>query len=310
MGQSEGIDVTEQQQGNSKPGRLTLLCVHPHPDDESISCGGVLARYADAGRRTVVVTCTGGEEVDNLAGIDLGDEPLTSHRVRELEDALEVLGVEQHHWLGYRDSGMVGEASNGHPDSFHVADLEEAAHRLARIVRLEQPQVMVSDDAQGGYGHPDHIKANRVTIRALELAADPDAAIEGEPWLIAKRYVHTFGRGRLRIAHEAFLSAGVPSPFEQDDPVAGEDPPFGIEDALVTTEVDVMPWLERKRAAMAAHRSQIGGDSFFLNAPEDVVGILFGLEQFVLEHGPDPELRPETDLFAGLRPDPGGKDGR
>lgn len=278
----------------------TLLCVHPHPDDESIACGGVLARTAASGARAVVVTCTGGEEGENLAGIDLGDEDLTTHRRRELAAALAALGVSADHVLGFRDSGMAGTPPNDHPDSFHQADLEDAGLRLAAIIRAERPHVVVSDDANGTYGHPDHIKANRVTIRAVELAADASAPLDGDPWQVAKRYVHTLGRGRLLAAHRTFLEVGLPSPFG-DEPIEHEaDVPFGSPDAEVTTEIDVTAFLDRKRAALAAHRSQIGEESFFLNTPPELVDNFFGVEQFVLEAGRPGSPLPEDDLFAGL----------
>lgn len=279
---------------------LTLLCVHPHPDDESIACGGVLARYAAEGVRTVVVTCTGGEEGDNLAGIDLGEHDLATHRRRELEDALAALGVQASHQLGYRDSGMMGEPSNDHPDSFWRAELDEAATRLAAIIRAERPQVLVSDDENGTYGHPDHIKANRVTVRAVELAADPDAAVDGEPWQVTKRYVHTLSKARLFASHRALLDKGLASPFGEEEFASADDLPMGLADELVTTTVDVAGSLAAKRAAMAAHRSQIAADSFFLNVPDELAEDLFAVEQFALEVGVL-GAGPEDDLFAGLR---------
>jgi N-acetyl-1-D-myo-inositol-2-amino-2-deoxy-alpha-D-glucopyranoside deacetylase len=280
----------------------TLLCVHPHPDDESIACGGVLARAAASGARAVVVTCTGGEEGDNLAGIDLGEEDLVSHRRRELAEALAALGVRDHHALGFRDSGMADTPGNAHPDSFHRADLEVASLRLAAIIRAEQPDVVVSDDANGTYGHPDHVKANRVTVRAVELAAAPSAPVTGDPWRVAKRYVHTLGRGRLLAVHRAWLEAGLPSPFGEGPLDDAEDVPFGAPDELVTTEVDVTAFLEHKRAALVAHRSQIGSDSFFLNTPSELMGEFFGVEQFILEAGEPGGPGLERDLFAGLAP--------
>jgi N-acetyl-1-D-myo-inositol-2-amino-2-deoxy-alpha-D-glucopyranoside deacetylase len=280
----------------------TLLCVHPHPDDESIACGGVLARTVASGARAVVVTCTGGEEGDNLAGIDLGEEELVSHRRRELADALAALGVRDHHPLGFRDSGMLDTPGNDHPDSFHRADLEVAGLRLAAIIRAERPDVVVSDDENGTYGHPDHIKANRVTIRAVELAADPSAPLDGDPWQIAKRYVHTLGRGRLLTAHEAWLDAGLPSPFGEGPIEDEQDVPFGVPDERVTTEIDVAAFLDAKRAALAAHRSQIGADSFFLNTPPEFIGGFFGIEQFILEFGELGGVGLEDDLFAGIAP--------
>ncbi len=258
-----------------------LLCVHPHPDDEAIACGGVLARAAAEDVVTVVVTCTAGEEGENLAGIDLGDVPLVEHRRRELAEALRILGVTRHHYLGYRDSGMAGSAANEHPDCFHRADLEEAAGRLATIIRAERPDAIVSDDINGTYGHPDHIKAYHVTVRAVALAADATVGIPGEPHVVARRYVHTFSQGRLRAAHAALLAAGLVSPFGEGD----EPEPFGADDALVTTSVDVGAFVRTKLAAMRAHASQIGDDSFFLNVPEAMVDDFFGCEEFILEAG-------------------------
>jgi N-acetyl-1-D-myo-inositol-2-amino-2-deoxy-alpha-D-glucopyranoside deacetylase len=277
----------------------TLLCVHPHPDDEAIACGGVLARSAAEGIRTVVVTCTGGEAGENLAGIDLGDVPLVEHRRRELDAAIAILGVSVHERLGYRDSGMVGTPDNEHPDCFHQADLEEAASRLAAIIRRERPQAVVSDDANGTYGHPDHVKANRVTIRAVELAADPSADVAGEPWQIARRYVHTFSRGRLEAAHAALLAAGLPSPFTEDVDAgpADESARFGTPDELVTTRIDIRTQIATKLAAMRAHASQMAPDSFFMNIPEELVDEFLGQEEFVLEDGaPFPDAA--TQLIA------------
>jgi N-acetyl-1-D-myo-inositol-2-amino-2-deoxy-alpha-D-glucopyranoside deacetylase len=281
----------------------TLLCVHPHPDDESIACGGVLARAADEGIRTVVVTCTGGEEGDNLAGIDLGAEELVVHRRRELADALAVLGVHVHHWLGYRDSGMLGTPSNDHPASFHRAEVDDAAGRLAAIVRAERPHVVVSDDRNGTYGHPDHVKAYTVTVRAVELAADPDAEVAGAPWRVAKRYVHTYARSRLLAGHQAMVAAGLSSPFGAAD-IELDAIPFGAPDEEVTTTVDVSGQLERKRAALQAHRSQIGEDSLFLNVPEQLSETFFGSEQFTLESG-RPGADHENHLFAGIEVEAG-----
>ena len=152
---------------------LTLMVVHAHPDDESISTGGVLARYADEGLRTVLVTCTGGE-VGEIADPGLATpETLVEVRRRELEQACEILRVGKLHLLGYRDSGMMGTLDNAHPASFHQASLDEATARLVALVRREQPQVLVTYDKNGFYGHPDHIKAHQITAAAYEAAGDP-----------------------------------------------------------------------------------------------------------------------------------------
>jgi flavin reductase (DIM6/NTAB) family NADH-FMN oxidoreductase RutF len=132
------------------------------------------------------------------------------------------------------------------------------------------------------------------------MAADRDADVPGVPWRVAKRYVHTLGRGRLLAAHTSLLESGLASPFGEQDVATVDDLPFGTDDELVTTEVDVLPWLADKRAALAAYRSQIGPDSFFFNTPDDLSGAVFGTEQFVLEEGRPGGPGIETDLFAGL----------
>lgn len=283
--------------------RLTLLCVHPHPDDEAIACGGVLARCRDEGVATHVVTCTGGEAGDNLAGIDLGEHDLVWHRRQEMADAVAALELTSHTWLGFRDSGMVDTEANAHPDAFANADLYEAAGRLARIVRDVRPHVVVSDDEHGTYGHPDHVRAHRVTERALAMAADPWWETGQEPWQVAKRYVHTLSRGRMWRVHTMLREQGLASPFGEDDLVGPEALPFGSPDADVTARVDVVDWLPRKQAAMRAHRSQIADDSFFFNVPEEWAAEGFGVEEFVLLAGaPAPaDDGLEHDLFAGLR---------
>ncbi len=260
------------------PDTATLLCVHPHPDDESIACGGLLARSATAGIRTVVVTCTDGEEGENLGGIDLGGRDLTDGRRDDLDAAIRILGDDVHHRLGYRDSGMVGTPGNEHPDCFHRADTEAAALRLAAIVRAERPEAVVSDDVRGTYGHPDHIKAHAVTVRAVALAADPEAPLDGAPWRVARRAVHTISHGRIRAAGAALAAAGQPSPFEE------RPDGFGTPDDAVTTRVEVADHVATKLAAMRAHASQMSPDSFFLNLA-DLAAAFFAVEEFVIEEG-------------------------
>ncbi len=170
--------------------RLTLMAVHAHPDDESIGTGGVLARYADEGIRTVLVTCTGGE-VGEIGDPTLATpDNLAEIRERELRAACEILGVAHLELLGYRDSGMVGTADNERPDAFARADLDAAAGRLVALIRRYRPQVLVTYDENGFYGHPDHVNANRITVRAFARAGDPAAYRDQglEPWQPAKLY--------------------------------------------------------------------------------------------------------------------------
>ena len=155
----------------------TLLAVHAHPDDESSKGAATMARYADEGVRVVVVTCTGGEagEILNPAMDKPGVlERMPELRRQELAKALEILNVTVHHWLGYRDSGMADSDTNGHPDAFANADLDEATGRLVAIIRAERPQVVLTYDERGGYPHPDHIRTHEVSVAAFEAAGDPD----------------------------------------------------------------------------------------------------------------------------------------
>lgn len=279
---------------------LTLLCVHPHPDDEAIACGGVLARTVAQGRDAHVVTCTGGEVGENQSGIDLGDEDMATHRRREMADAAAALGLTSHRWLGYRDSGMVDTEDNDHPDAFVQADLEEAAGRLASIIRELRPRVVVCDDELGTYGHPDHIMAHRVTARAVIIAADPGWNDGQEGWQVDRVYVHTLSRSRMWQMHELLMSAGLESPFgDADELDSPDDLPFGSDDALISVSVDVGDQLAIKQAAMRAHRSQIGEDSFFLNFPPELQRAGFSVEEFIRVDAPS--TGPIAgDLFDGL----------
>lgn len=281
------------------------LFVHPHPDDESISCGGVIAAEVARGRPVTIVTCTGGEAGDNQSGIDLGGREMPEVRRAEMEAAIEALGSPEHRWLGYWDTGMdVDEDGRPiapevqHENSFDRADLDEAARRLAGMIRELRPAVVVSDDESGTYGHPDHVKANRVTARAVALAADPDWD-EGVPWRVARRVHHTISHGRMISAHNGILAAGAASPFGTDPIPEGSPLPMGVPDDVVTTAVDISDHLDVKRRAMAAHGSQIGPDSFFMNVPDEFARQMFGTEEFVIVEG---RRAPgdDRDLFAGL----------
>jgi N-acetyl-1-D-myo-inositol-2-amino-2-deoxy-alpha-D-glucopyranoside deacetylase len=269
----------------------TLLLVHAHPDDEAISTGGVMARAHDEERRVVLVTCTGGEvgEIHNMDEASVRPR-LAEVRREELARAGEILGVDRHALLGYRDSGMLGTDDNLHPDSFHSALMEEAAQRLALILREERPDVVVTYGADGIYGHPDHVKAHAVTVATLDLLAS-------EGWQPRKLYYIAIPRRAMREMSDRMRAAGLESPFEQDE--IGRSIP-GTPDEEITTVVDTRPWLERKRQGFQAHVSQIDPDSFFLNTPEDIFERAFGQESFVLARGAAGADGVENDLFASL----------
>jgi len=282
---------------------LTLLCVHAHPDDESIGTGGVLARYADEGIRTAVVTCTRGERGE-VVGPDMDPEEigprLSAVRQEELARALEILKAGPPRFLGYVDSGMMGSDGNNDPASFWRAPFDEAVGRMVAQIRELRPDVLVCYDAFGEYGHPDHIQAHRVSsaaVEAAEIAAlYPEA---GSPWRVRKFYYRTVPRTVIAQANVWFAAQGLTSPFGTI--TRPDDLPFGTPDERVTTVVDVHAWLDRKREALAAHVSQIGPDSFFLNIPDDYAEQAFGLEWFVRVRSDVPTPDHEDDLFAGLR---------
>jgi mycothiol S-conjugate amidase len=297
--------VPQPRHERRPPVPRTLLAVHAHPDDESSKGAGTMARYADEGVRTVIVTCTGGEagEILNPAMDQPGMlERMPELRRQELAKALEVLGVSAHHWLGYRDSGMADSEANGHPDAFANADLDEATGRLVAIIRQERPQVVLTYDESGGYPHPDHIRTHEVSVAAFDAAGDPERYPEaGPPFQPLKLYYHAaFTRRRLEAIHAAASARGIQTPFaewlkrwEEDE---GRDP-------VVTTQVDVARWLGRRRDALIAHATQIDPNSFWFAVPDEVVAEVYPWEDFTLARSLVPTGEHETDLFAGLDAD-------
>ena len=283
----------------------TLLAVHAHPDDESSKGAATLARYADEGVRTVVVTCTGGEagEILNPAMDRPGVlERMPELRREELAKALEVLNVSAHHWLGYRDSGMAETDANGHPDAFANADLDEATGRLVAIIRQERPQVVVTYDETGGYPHPDHIRTHEVSVAAFDAAGDPHRYPEaGPPFQPLKLYYHaSFTRRRMEAIHAAAVEHGIESPFAK---WLEEWEKQGWEDPVVTTRVDVAAWLGRQRDALIAHATQIDPSSVWFVIPDEVVAEVYPWEDYTLARSLVPTDDEETDLFAGLGPE-------
>ena len=289
-----------------------MLLVHAHPDDETIGTGATMARYAAEHVAVTLVTCTLGEEGEVLEpGLEHlaadRDDVLGQHRIGELAAACEALRVTDHRFLGgpgrWRDSGMMGTPANEHPDCFWRADLDEAVRELVAIVRETRPQVVVTYDDNGGYGHPDHIQAHRVTMAAHEAAADPAYAPDlGEPWAAAKVYWTAVPLSVLQSGIDALKAAGDDLNFFGVD--KAEDLPFGVADELVTTEVDARDHLDAKLAAMRAHKTQIAVDGPFFALSDNVGHRAFGIEHFRLVRGtPGPgegESGREADLFAGV----------
>jgi N-acetyl-1-D-myo-inositol-2-amino-2-deoxy-alpha-D-glucopyranoside deacetylase len=288
-----------------------LLLVHAHPDDESIGTGATMAAYAAQGAHVTLVTCTRGElgevippELAYLAAGAAAADRLGAYRAGELAAACAALGVTDHRFLGgpgrWRDSGMMGLPSNRAPGCFWQADVAEAAAELAAVIRGVAPQVVVTYDANGFYGHPDHIQAHRVTRRAVQIAADPGAGpAGGPPWRVAKLYATAMPRSVL--AQAIRLGPAAPAGFVQAGAVA--DLPFGVPDEQVTTEIDGTGHLAAKIAALRAHATQIAVDVPFFALADMVGQRIDGWEYYTLLAGPPGPLGPrgrEPDLFGGL----------
>ena len=267
---------------------LTLMCVHAHPDDEAISTGGILARYAAEGVRTVLVTCTNGELGDGSGGVKPGqpghtEKEVAALRLEELEASCAALGVSRLELLGYQDSGMMGWPQNDAPGAFWRVGLEEPARRLAGLMELHRPRVVVTYDENGFYGHPDHIQAHRVTVAAIERCGVPD-----------KLYYPAVPASAIPRLAEALETRGVEVPEE----IA--DARFGTPDGKIGAIVDCSAFTAAKFASLAAHASQ-AENIFFLSLGEEVFGEVFSEEAFVRARDRTGQTGVEDDLFRGLR---------
>jgi N-acetyl-1-D-myo-inositol-2-amino-2-deoxy-alpha-D-glucopyranoside deacetylase len=278
----------------------SIMFVHAHPDDESVGTGATMALYAAAGAHVTLVTCTLGEEgeihVPALAQLaaDQADQ-LGGYRIGELAAACAHLGVTDHRFLGgagrYRDSGMMDTPANAHPRAFWGADLDEAAGRLVEIMRETRPQVLVTYDDNGFYGHPDHIQAHRVAMRAVELAAAEDIAPAKVYWTTVPQSVLAAGMAEFRDS--------TYNPFQDVERV--EDLPFGTPDADIAARIDGHEFAEAKTAALRAHATQIPDNYWMLSVAGNFGAEFMGIEYFTLAVGTKAAAGTwETDLFAGL----------
>jgi LmbE family N-acetylglucosaminyl deacetylase len=249
----------------------TLVSFHAHPDDEAIPTGGALAQAADAGHRVVIVFATRGEHGEVDDGFLAEGEELGQRREQECHRAAAVLGAARVEFLGFVDSGMMGTPENEAPGSFWRADVDEAAKRLAAILDEERADVVTVYDENGTYGHPDHIQVHRVGVRAAELAGT------------RRVYEATANRDAIVRGLTEARAAGMEMPGDLDpDAMDG----FGVGEDQITTAVDVTDYLDRKRAAMAAHASQISETSFFLSVPPEFFARAFGTEWFIRRGAP------------------------
>jgi N-acetyl-1-D-myo-inositol-2-amino-2-deoxy-alpha-D-glucopyranoside deacetylase len=280
-----------------------LLLVHAHPDDETINNGVTMAKYAASGAQVTLVTCTRGEEgevlVTELANLASDkDDKLGEHREVELKDAMAQLGINDFRFLGapnkkWRDSGMMGTTQNDRGDVFWQADLDEASHELVKIILETKPQVLITYDEFGGYGHPDHIKAHRVAMRAAELAAE-------QGWQISKIYWNTMPRSVIQMGIEKMKEVG--SDFFGAE--SADDLPFAKPDELVTTVVNAPEYVPQKLEAMKAHATQISVDGPFFALSNNLGLSVWGDEYYTLVKGekvaPFDSNGRELDIFAGV----------
>ncbi len=275
--------------------QLTLMAVHAHPDDESLSTGGILARYSDEGIRTVVVTCTNGEYGYGPGHRNPGDpghdpQEVSLTRMGELRSACKTLGVSHLEMLGYHDSGMADWVLKDRPDVFCNVPLEDSVSRLTRLLDQYRPDVVVTYTGLDGRNHPDHLQAHRITVEAVERTGIP-----------AKLYFVARRRRAWETMRERMQAAGIeapPAPAWQTDPERVRQ----MEDLeeQITTTVDATRWANRKRNALAVHRSQMEG-SMWLRLPPVVFAEVFGTETFIRFMDQTGSPLPEEDLFEGLR---------
>ena len=303
-----------------------VLLVHAHPDDECFATGGLIARSIAEGRRVDLVVCTGGEEGeihDPSLDAEEARPRMREIRAAELDCAVAALSAggpgELHlHRLGYRDSGMINSEANARPEAFWQADLDDATGRLVSVIREAKPSVMVTYDANGNYGHPDHINAHRVAVAAFQAAADPSRFIgSGPAFAVVKFYEIVFNRDRWFAVMAEMKTRGIALPWDFDaDPAADADAEalnpsnveaepssFGVAEGEITTFLDVSAWATAKRAAMDCHRTQRQDFGWLLDLPDDLAPRFLSPEHFVLTRWPErgvPVGLREESLFDGV----------
>jgi len=276
------------------------LLVHAHPDDETINNGATMAMYSALGAQVTLVTCTRGEEGEiltpELSHLSSAEtDGLGQHRETELANAMRALGIKDYRFLAqgektYRDSGMMGTEPNNRPDVFWQANLEEASEYLVKVIEEVKPHILITYDEIGGYGHPDHIQAHRVAMRAAEKS----------DWQIQKIYWNTMPKSVLAESMEKMKEIG--SDFFGAESV--DDIPFAKDDEFVHALIDGNAYVEQKMDAMKAHRTQIALDGPFFALSNNLGLQVWGNEFYTLVKGkktePFDEAGRESDLFAGV----------
>ena len=267
----------------------TIVSFHAHPDDESIGSAGTLAKAAAAGHRVVLVFATRGELGEPVPGVLGPGEQLAMRRSAECYASAAAIGAKRVEFLGYTDSGMMGEPTNAAPFCFWQADVDHAARRLAVILDEEEPDVLTTYDDNGGYGHPDHIKVHRVGKRAAELSAVPVVAqgTINRDWMV---------RGVRGMAE----SGGLPEGW---NPPRFDEPTFGKPESQITHRVEAVDFVEQKKASMRAHASQMAPDHFLLAMPDPLFAMGMGTEFYIVDPVPSPAETSDLfeDLFVPMR---------
>jgi N-acetyl-1-D-myo-inositol-2-amino-2-deoxy-alpha-D-glucopyranoside deacetylase len=279
---------------------IRILLVHAHPDDETINNGATMALYADQGAQVTLITCTRGEEgevlVPDLLHLASSDQDLLGHhRETELARAMKALGITDFRFLGapsvkFRDSGMIGTEPNNRPDVFWQADLDSAAGLLVEVIEEIKPHILITYDEFGGYGHPDHIQAHRVAMRASELST----------WQIQKIYWNTMPKSVIAQGMEKMKEIG--SDFFGAESV--DDIPFAKDDEFVTTLINGSAYVDNKMEAMKAHETQISLDGPFFALSNNLGMQIWGDEYYTLvkgiKTGPFDSNGREMDLTSGI----------
>ena len=281
---------------------LRLLSVHAHPDDEASKGASLVARFVAEGAGATLVCCTGGElgEVLNPA-MDRPEvvDRLAEVRLGELRASAEVIGFDRVDLLGYRDSGMAGDAANDHPECFWQAPIDDAVGRLVRLIRRDRPQVILTySDDQGGYPHPDHLRVHDISVAAFDAAGDPGAYPEaGAPWQPSKLYYSVWSKARVLATHQTMLEMGVESPYTD------EWLERFTQDDRITTRIDIGAYWSVRDRALRAHATQVDpASTFWFGLPPDVASRVYPWDEYILAASRVPTEMPEDDLFAGLRP--------
>lgn len=279
-----------------------LLFVHAHPDDESSKGAATAARYVDEGAEVVLVTCTDGAAGDVLNPHADPVQPgqMAIVRAGELERAIAAIGFTRAHPLGYVDSGYPDDPADVPDGTFAAIDLDEPARVLADLFRRERPHVVVTYPPDGGYPHPDHIRTHDVTMRALALAEDPDAAVGDDlppPWRVAKVFaVHNMPTERLAALHGALVARGVDSEYVERLEQRVARNPHIVPDARIRVD----DYFDQRDAALRAHVTQVDPDGQWFEIPRDLEAEHYPFEAYTLLRSDIVVDAPEEDLFAGL----------